>query len=439
MPKVNPEILIWARETAGLSRADAARKLQIRDAWGVKAADRLAALESGEAEPTRPTLVKMAKRYRRPLVAFYLSAPPEVDERRASFRALTAGLDPETSARVEALIRNVSARQSMVRAALEDEDDAEPIPFIGSGDMSDGRQSVIATLSALLSVTADDFHAQPNADRAFARLRADVEANGVFTMLKGDLGSHHTEIDAEAFRGFAIADEIAPFIVVNDRDSRAAWSFTLLHETVHLILGESGAKSDRSDAAVERFCDDVAGEFLLPSEVLVTLRIDGANESLDRIESRIDDFAHRRNLSRAMVAYRAHRANMIGPGAYATLRDTFRAQWRRRRDLQRQRNRGRDGGPNYYIVRRHRTGEALTNFARRMMESGSLSTARTARILGVKPTQVGYMLNCSLLPPRHSRESGNPEALRTPRRRPRALYGSAPKPSVSAVDKSLLP
>ena len=44
MPKVNPEILIWAREAAGLSRADAARKLQIRDARGVKAADRLAAL-----------------------------------------------------------------------------------------------------------------------------------------------------------------------------------------------------------------------------------------------------------------------------------------------------------------------------------------------------------------------------------------------------------
>jgi len=395
MPKVNPEILIWARETAGLSRADAARKLEIRDAWGVKAADRLAALESGEDEPTRPTLVKMAKRYRRPLIAFYLSAPPRMDERGASFRALTSDLDPETGARVDALIRNVSARQSMVRAALEDEDEAEPIPFIGANRVSDGQRAAIATLSATLSVTADDFHAQPNADSAFARLRADVESNGVFTLLKGDLGSHHTAIDADAFRGFAIADEIAPFIVINDRDSRAAWSFTLLHETVHLILGESGVKADRSDAAVERFCDGVASEFLLPEEGLATLNIDGVNESLNRIATRIDEFARRRNLSRAMVAYRAHRANLIERDTYETLRDTFRAQWRRQRDLQRRQNREREGGPNYYVVRRHRTGSALTNFARRMMGAGALSTTRTARILGVKPTQVGIMLNCS--------------------------------------------
>ena len=392
MPKVNPEILIWARETAGLGREEAARKLQIRDAWGVKAADRLAALESGEAEPTRPTLVRMAKGYRRPLIAFYLPAPPRPDARRADFRALPSDIDPQTRAHVDALIRETLARQSMVRAALEDEDETERVPFIGANSIADGQAAALAALSSILSVTPDEFHAEPNADRAFARLRTDIESNGVFVLLKGDLGSHHTAIEAETFRGLALADEIAPFIIVNDRDSRAAWSFTLLHETAHLMLGESGAKADRSDDAVERFCDGVASEFLLPAEVLATLRIYGTNGTLDKVASRIDDFARRRNLSRAMVAYRTHRANLIGRGEYETLRDRFRAQWRRQRDMQRQRNREKEGGPNYYVVRRHRTGDALINFARRMMESGDLSTTRAAKILGVKPTQVGKMV-----------------------------------------------
>ena len=44
MPKVNHEILKWARETAGLSREEAARKLSIHDARGIKAVDRLADL-----------------------------------------------------------------------------------------------------------------------------------------------------------------------------------------------------------------------------------------------------------------------------------------------------------------------------------------------------------------------------------------------------------
>ena len=61
-------------------------KVGIRDARGVAAVDRLAALERGEREPTRPVLVKMAQHYRRPLLAFYLTAPPRRGDRGADFR-----------------------------------------------------------------------------------------------------------------------------------------------------------------------------------------------------------------------------------------------------------------------------------------------------------------------------------------------------------------
>ena len=88
MPAVNPEILVWARKTAGLTLQDAVAKVGIRDAGGVAAIDRLAALERGEREPTRPTLVKMAQQYRRPLLAFYLNAPPQRGDRGADFRTL---------------------------------------------------------------------------------------------------------------------------------------------------------------------------------------------------------------------------------------------------------------------------------------------------------------------------------------------------------------
>ena len=76
MPKVSHEILSWARETAGLSPSEAVEKLGIGDARGVSAVDRLATLEAGEVEPSRPLLLKMAQHYRRPLVTFYMSAPP---------------------------------------------------------------------------------------------------------------------------------------------------------------------------------------------------------------------------------------------------------------------------------------------------------------------------------------------------------------------------
>ena len=56
------------------------------------------------------------------------------------------------------------------------------------------------------------------------------------------MGNYLSAIDVDVFRGFAIADDIAPFVVINDNDSVSAWSFTLLHELVHLLLGETGIR-----------------------------------------------------------------------------------------------------------------------------------------------------------------------------------------------------
>ena len=76
MPRSNPQVLTWARETAGLSLAEAADAITLNTARGVTGADRLAAMERGEVDPSRPLLLRMAHKYRRPLLVFYLDRPP---------------------------------------------------------------------------------------------------------------------------------------------------------------------------------------------------------------------------------------------------------------------------------------------------------------------------------------------------------------------------
>jgi Zn-dependent peptidase ImmA (M78 family) len=88
-----------------------------------------------------------------------------------------------------------------------------------------------------------DFRSQSSAEEAFSFLRSRAEEVGVFVLLKGDLGSHHTAIDLQTFRGFALADPVAPFVVINDQDSKSAWSFTLIHELAHLWLGQTGVRT----------------------------------------------------------------------------------------------------------------------------------------------------------------------------------------------------
>ena len=392
MPAVNPEILVWARETAGLTLQSAATKVGIRNAYGVTAVDRLAALERGETKPSRPVLVKMAQHYRRPLLAFYLAAPPPRGDRGADFRRLSAPRRPETDALIDALVRNVRSRQGMVRAVLEAEDEAMPLRFVGSLAPSSFPSDAMAGLRSVLGhdVTARDYYAQPGPREAFALLRSKVEAAGVFVILKGNMGNYQSAIEVDAFRGFAIADDIAPFVVINDNDSVPAWSFTLLHEVVHLLLGQTGLSGDPDPGTEsERLCNNVAAEWMLPAETLHQVETERDVTVQQRL---IGDFARPRNLSHTMVAYRLLRAGRINQQTFNRLRIVFREQWQNARDHRRVRAQETDGGPSPYVVRRHRVGPALLDLISRMLGSDALSVTKAARILDIKPAQVDKLL-----------------------------------------------
>ena len=392
MPSVNPEIMVWARETAGLTRQEAARKLGFRDSSRSSAADKLAAIEHGENEPSRPQLVKMADQYHRPLLAFYLSKPPAQGVRGVDFRALPDDYTRSDDALMDALIRDIKARQSMVRAVLEDEDEAESLPFVGSHQIVDGRAAVLETLREVLGVDSSIYRAQATAAAAFDLLRRQAEESGIFVLLKGELGNHVTALDIRVFRGFSIADEVAPFVVINDQDAKPAWSFTLLHETVHLLLGQTGVSGSYAENEVERFCNDVAGDFLLPMEELDRL-VGDDNGSASITSEQISAFAKEVKVSRTMVAYKAYRAFLIDQETFSQLRNNYREAWRAERERTRAQAHEHSGGPNYYAIRRYRLGARILNLAQRMIAADALSTTKTARILGVKPRQVQPLLD----------------------------------------------
>lgn len=385
MPNVNPEILIWARETAGLTSEAAAGKLGFQDSRKWTAVDRLRAYESGQSPPSRSVLSRMAEKYRRPILTFYLPKPPLKGDAGADFRTMSAASSPEDDPTLDALLRDVRVRQSILRAALEDEDEAEPLRFINSMSVSDGKAAVLASMKALLNVDFRDYRTRRDDNDAFNLLRTAVERVGVFVILNGNLGSYHTDISLETFRGFALSDEVAPFIVINPNDYRSEWAFTLLHELAHLLLGQTGVGNLSFDNDAERFCDDVASDFLLPDE-LWTLAIDAKVDTpdIEDVSDRIGQFANEHNLSRRMIAYKAHRNGALDRNIYDRLASDFRRQWfasRKRRQVQ-------GGGPDFYTTHRHRIGAPLISLTNRMMSAGALSTTKAAKVLGVKPQRV---------------------------------------------------
>ena len=379
MPSIAPRVLIWARETAGLSVETAAKKLGI-------SSQRLAAFEAGEREPTRQQIQVMSKRYHRPLLVFYLPKPPNNVEQPQDFRSLPERPLPGSEALVAALIRDILARQYLIKAALEEVEEARALPFVGSLRMADGIESAVASLQRLLGKSRDDFRAEKSIDAAFSLLRSSAEKAGIFVVLMGNLGTHHTDIDVRVFRGFALADPVAPFLVINEKDSRAAWSFTLLHELVHVLLGETGISGYDGKGEVERFCDAVAASFLLLRAELVRINFQdnpGARVLIERISA----FANERNLSRKMVAYNLLRNGLISAAVYQELSgilDEERVALKREEE--------KEGGPNYYTVRRHRLGSGLISTVDRMIAAGALSVPKAGLVLGVKPTGVYQLI-----------------------------------------------
>ena len=381
---MNAELFRWARETAGLDLDAAAKTLGIK-------APKLESIEDGETEPSQPQLLNMAKVYRRPLVTFYLEKPPERGERGEDFRTLPPDRTLADDAVLDALIRDVRARQGLVRSLTEDEDEAKPLQFIGSASMSDGAEAVMASIKKELRLDLGEYRRQGTSEKAFNYLRDQAESVGIFVLLMGNLGTHHSAIAVETFRGFAIADRFAPFIVINDQDAKTAWSFTLLHEIAHLWLGTSGVSGNSLEKTIERFCNEVASAFLLPAGELAELRITSDTTPARALEL-ISSFANARFLSRRMIAYALLKTRKIDRATWQEFDAALHALWQKEKAAQKAKDKESESGPSYYVVRRHRLGTALLGFVERSMGAGTLTPVKAARVLGVKPRSVYPLL-----------------------------------------------
>ncbi|RRV05099.1 ImmA/IrrE family metallo-endopeptidase [Stutzerimonas xanthomarina] len=384
MPGVNPEVLVWARETAGLTVARAARALAL---GGKKLNPEQALLqyESGEKEVSRPLLSKMAATYRRPLLVFYLPAPPARADRGEDFRTVPEEIRIESKGTLDALVRDIYVRQDLIKSLLLDIDEANAKAFVGSLSLDVPTKGAAAFVGELLDLNLETFRRHRKPEEAFSYLRKCVEGLGVYVLLIGNLGSHHTDIPVEAFRGFALADSVAPVIVINDQDAPAARSFTLLHELIHILLGATGISGSRAELRIERYCNEVASETLLPTGEIESQ--DWPVDNLKTLLVAVSRYGARINVSGSLVAYRLFAVGLIDQVSWVKLSEELRALWLSSKAAKKEeREDGR--GPSYYVVKRHKVGGALIELVNRTMREGALTATKAGRVLGVKPANV---------------------------------------------------
>nr|WP_314568879.1 XRE family transcriptional regulator [uncultured Pseudomonas sp.] len=363
---INPDILSWSRQRAGLSEAQVAKGLSVK-------LERVKEWEGGLSLPTFNQSQKWAAVVHVPFGFLFLKAPPQEHLPLPDLRTVGGVFPEKPSLNLIDTVRDVLRKQDWYLDYLQDQERSQ-LPFVGSFSLRSPVKDVVADIRRMLGVT-DDF-ARMSYDDYFRALVSGAEDAGILVMRSGvALGNTHRKLDVSEFRGFAISNALAPVVFINSADAPTARLFTLMHELAHIWIGSTGVSDGSSQSArqEEAFCNAVAGEFLAPELIF------RAHWGSDvRWEENLTPLAGRFRVSTLVIAHRACDLGYISSDQYGAYY---------RRILQEYRDKDGSGG-DYYRTAAIRNSTRLSKAVLAEAQSGRILLRDAGKLLGVQPAKL---------------------------------------------------
>ncbi|ADB42129.1 XRE family transcriptional regulator [Spirosoma linguale] len=371
---ITPQVLRWARLTAKFSIEIAATKVKV-------AAEKLDEWENGISQPTIVQAQSLAKLYKRPFAILFLPNIPTDFQPLQDYRK---NADELSTASIF-IIREIQERQAWISEFYQENGEA-PLPFVGKFSIRDSSDTVAADILKTLEIRSP-YYQTSNPVKEWVDK---AEAKGVFISRSSFIHSR-MKFDSDEIKGFAIADEYAPFIFVNTEDWKAPQLFTLVHELAHIWIGQSGV-SNESDLElklkhqihqVEAFCNEVAAAALMQ------------NESMNRLnrnvfKSQVELFTTAKNwgVSSFALLVRALHMNLISTQEYNNSKaqaDSAYKQYLVREEAKREsQKKDTDGGPSYYQLQLNKVSPHFTRFVLEAYRSGMIPPTQASSLLNVK-------------------------------------------------------
>ena len=362
---VKPELFRWARERAGIESEALVKRFPKYREW-----------ESGEKQPTFKQLEQLAKVTHAPIGSFFLSEPLKETVPIPDLRTVGNRFVSRPSVDLMDTVYLCQHRQDWYRdyARLEGED---PLPFVGSATPASDVESTAARMRGALGFDLEERRALGTWTDALRRFIEQADALGVLVMVNGVVGNNtRRKLDPEEFRGFALADELAPLIFVNGADTKAAQMFTLAHELAHIWVGESALSDVEPVSApsheVEAWCNRVAAELLVPQ---ASLRQE-YRESED-LTDELNRLARRFKVSTLVVLRRISDTGALDHDALA---------FSYRRELDRLQSMPTTAGGSFHPTLKARVGQRFGHALVTSTLGGRTSFSESFRLLGIKKT-----------------------------------------------------
>jgi Zn-dependent peptidase ImmA (M78 family) len=298
----NPALIKWARETAGFTTAEVAKRLKIEESKFAAWED-----EAKEDSPSVPQLRKLATLFKRPLAVFYLQERPAGFQVMRDLRRLPGTGERLYSPALQMEIRTANERRELALELAADLEQEIPTFTLAATD-AENPEGVGARIRAALGITQElQLSWRDNDGRAaFNAWRRRIEDTGTLVF-------QTTRFTSDEASGFAIAAESLPVIAVNRNDALTRRTFSLLHELAHLMIHVSGVSDPETDEQrppedqrIEVFCNRIAAAALMPREILLGEPevIQQGSRSENWTDAQISELARRFNVSREALLRR---------------------------------------------------------------------------------------------------------------------------------------
>jgi len=368
---VTPQVIEWALQRYHLAIDTAAEKVNIKP-------DKLEAWKKGDERPTFRQAQRLAQKLHIPFGYLFLSAPPAEKLPLPDLRVV-AGTQPHPpSPDFSDLLNDVLRKQQWYREYQESEG-AQPIPFIGRFSLSSSPEIIAIDIRDTLGINDKMRQEFENWELFLRDFIQRAESAGVLVLRSGIVGNNTSRpLNVEEFRGFAISDDLAPVIFINGQDAKAAQIFTMAHELAHLWIGESGIsnpdyrkRSSQQQHIIDRFCDQVAAETLVPKQDFLSHWQDSKT-----LNDNLQALAARYRVSEFVVLRRAYESEKIAADDYHSQYQELLADHKRRKSQK--------GGGNFYLNLLARNSNTLTIALLVATAEGRVSLLDTARLLNVR-------------------------------------------------------
>ena len=370
---INPDILKWARERSGYTVEAIAKflkkKVSIVNNW-----------ESGERAPTYVQLEKLADKYERPIAIFFFPEPPE-EPNIAENLALRSSDDTPLEPRIHILFRQAYARQLSLMELNMGTNPAEQKIFRDlQAQPNDSTMALAQQARAYLNVDVTTQTGWNTAAKAFENWRDRIEEAGVFVFKEA--------FQDDSVDGFCLIHDEFPVIYLNNSRPPVRQIFSLFHELAHLLLSENGIIRSNifhggifrggTTQEIEDFCDQFAGEFLVPSNDFEN-RLNFFTNYNDKT---IEELAHYYKVSRPVILLKLVKKGILTQANYWQKIDQWIEEYKYQ--IQEKTSGKTSSGGSYYNTRATYLGYRFIELAFGKYRDGHCSIEQLAEHLNVK-------------------------------------------------------